>query len=185
MSEQYYMQDLELYLRHLIMEKYPGAAITRNSDGLTIDNMLQIITKSYEELSKDVKPIVERLMCNDELSKKYGCELDWYYTTEEAKEYLADEELFKGSFGIAFKECHSAEYLFDDIDKENMIIKDAHIKNDKVHLECRMKYRDLSGYCPKNPIYNKEILTVRAENTEVYMKVIMSLIAKYNPHSGI
>ena len=180
MSEQNYMQDIELYLRHLIMEKYPGAAITRNSDGLTIDNMRQIITKSYEELSKDVKPIFERLMCNDELSKKYGCELDWYYTTEEAKEYLADEELFKGSFAMFLNENHSAQYLIRNYEKENLIIREVHMKNGIVHLVGNEKYRDASCYCPRNPIMNKEVMPLKADNPDIFIKNINKLIEQNN-----
>ncbi len=178
-------QMLEHFYRHSLMDKFPGVVLTKNTDGLTIENMRQILTKSYEDLPKDVKPVAERLMYNAELAKKIDWKLDWYYTTEDAKAYLADEELFKGSFATVLKELHSVEYLFDYCDKYNLIIKEIHMNKDTVHLECKRKYRDESCYCPKHTILNKEILPVRANNPVLFQRVVKSLIMKNTPHPGI
>lgn len=176
MSEQNSMQIMEKYLKNLIMDKYPGVPVTKDSDGLTFDKMKQILSKNYEELPDDVKPVAERLMFNSELAKKYECELDWFYTTDDAKMYLTDEESFKGSFALFLMEKHSAQYLFRIIDKDNLIVKDVHKKNGSVHLVCDRKYRDVSGYCPKKPILNREIIPVRAVYPDIFMKVVQRLI---------
>ena len=184
MSLVFSMMLKERYLRHSIMDKFPGVAIKRHMEDLTIRNMELILSKNFDELPEDVKPVAERLMCNAELAKAIGGELDWYYTTEQAKEYLADQELFSGSFAIFLNEKHSAQYLMDYCEKHNLIIKDGHIKKDQVHLLGDEKYRDVSDkYCPKVS-FRKVTVPLRADNPEIFLKIILQLVAKGNHPTG-
>lgn len=180
MLEMKRIKAIEYDLRNSLMDKYPGVTIPTNTEGMTIRNMELLLSKNYEELPEEVRPIADRLMCNAELAKIIGRNLDWYYTTEQAKEYMADQKIFKGSFALLRNERHSAQFLLKLFDSFNLIIREVHMKRGSVHLVGDRKYRDISGYCPKKPILNKEVLPVRPDNPELFMKVMQQLISHTN-----